>query len=188
MNICVFGAASDRLEGAYFTLAEELGRSMARRGHTLVFGGGATGLMGALARGVRAEGGERIGIAPRFFDMPGVLYKECTERIFTETMAERKSLMEDMAEAFIAVPGGIGTYEEFLEVLTLRQLGRHEKPMALLECLGYYAPMQTLLEHTVKAGFLEQRCLDMYSIFQSPEPCLDYLENGGLSLHPHKKT
>ena len=175
MNICVFGAASDRLEGAYFTLAEELGRSMARRGHTLVFGGGATGLMGAAARGILAGGGSFIGVAPRFFDVPGVLMDE-GEMIFTETMADRKTIMREKADAFIALPGGIGTYEEFLETLTLKQLGRHKKPIALLETLGYYQPMETMLRHTVEAGFMAGECLTMYRLFDNVENCLDSLE------------
>ena len=175
MNICVFGAASDRLEGAYFTLAEELGRSMARRGHTLVFGGGATGLMGAAARGILAGGGSFIGVAPRFFDVPGVLMDE-GEMIFTETMADRKTIMREKADAFIALPGGIGTYEEFLETLTLKQLGRHKKPIALLETLGYYQPMETMLRHTVEAGFMNENCLEMYRLFDDVETCLGYLE------------
>ncbi len=184
MNICVFGAASDRPESGYFALGETLGRELARRSHRLVFGGGATGLMGAVARGVRAEGGELTGIAPRFFDVPGVLYRECTELIFTDTMAQRKAIMEDMAGAFIALPGGIGTLEEFLEVLTLRQLGRHKKPIALLETQGYYKPLQAMMEHTVKAGFLEDACLEMYGVFQRVEECLDYLENPSGSPAP----
>lgn len=175
MNICVFGAASDKLDAAYFTLAENLGRAMARRGHRLVFGGGATGLMGAAARGLLAEGGSYTGVAPRFFDIPGVLVEQ-GEMIFTETMAERKTIMRDNADAFIVLPGGIGTFEEFLETLTLRQLGRHEKPIALLETLGYYEPMEAMLQHTVGSGFMGEECLRMYRLFDKVEPCLDYLE------------
>ena len=177
MNICVFGAASDRLDTAYFTLAEELGRVMARRGHRLIFGGGATGLMGAMARGLLAGGGRFTGVAPRFFDIPGILMEE-GEMIFTDTMAERKTIMRDMADAFIALPGGIGTYEEFLETLTLKQLGRHEKPIALLEILGYYEPMDTMLRHTVQSGFMGEHCLSMYRLFDDVETCLNALEAG----------
>ena len=175
MNICVFGAASDKLDPAYFLLAEELGRSMARRGHGLVFGGGATGLMGAVARGVAAEGGTILGVAPRFFDIPGVLV-DSQYMVFTETMAERKTIMRHRSDAFIALPGGIGTYEEFLETLTLRQLGRHEKPIALLETRGYYQNMETMLRHTVEAGFMNENCLEMYRLFDDVETCLAYLE------------
>lgn len=175
MNICVFGAASDKLDAAYFTLAETLGQALARRGHRMIFGGGATGLMGAAARGVLAEGGSFTGVAPRFFDIPGVLMAQ-GEMIFTETMAERKTIMRDSADAFIALPGGIGTYEEFLETLTLKQLGRHRKPIALLETLGYFEPMDAMLRHTVQSGFMAEECLGMYRLFSDAEACLDYLE------------
>ncbi|MEI3101738.1 MAG: LOG family protein [Oscillospiraceae bacterium] len=93
-----------------------------------------------------------MGIAPRFFDEPGILLKDYGQLIFTETMSERKTLMEDKAEAFIALPGGIGTYEEFFETLTLKQLGRHSKPMALLNTLGYFDPMVEMLEKTAESG------------------------------------
>ena len=114
MKICVFGASSRDLEQGYFDEAFALGAELARRGHTIVFGGGASGLMGATARGAKSQGGRLIGIAPKFFDEPGILDKDCDEMIFTETMSERKKAMEDMSEAFITLPGGIGTFEEFL--------------------------------------------------------------------------
>ena len=120
MNICIYGAASPQLDQIYYEKTEELGRLMARRGHGLVFGGGETGLMGAAARGVDAEGGYLLGIAPRFFDEPGILYQHCTEFIMTETMRERKHLLEEKSQATIVVPGGIGTYEDFLRFLHLR--------------------------------------------------------------------
>ena len=94
MNICVYGASSAKLKDIYYEKTQELGRAMAKRGHGLVFGGGATGMMGAAARGVTQEQGYILGIAPRFFDQPGVLYENCTEFIFTETMRERKQLLE----------------------------------------------------------------------------------------------
>ena len=138
MNICVFGASSDRIEKAYFEEAYALGVLIAREGHQLIFGGGNEGLMGACARGVLSEGGRPLGIAPRFFDEPGILMKEECDFVFTETMSERKAHMEAEADAFIALPGGIGTYEEFFEALTLKQLGQHHKPMALLNTAGYF--------------------------------------------------
>ena len=123
MNICVFGASADKLDPAYFAAAEELGALLHALGHRLIYGGGKDGLMGACARGVIRAGGRPLGIAPRFFDEPGILDHEGAELLFTETMAERKSLMLESAEAFIALPGGIGTLDEFFEALTLRQLG-----------------------------------------------------------------
>ena len=127
MNICIYGASSAKLAPVYYEKTEELGRMMGLRGHGLVFGGGATGLMGAAARGVDAYHGYILGIAPTFFDQPGVLYEHCSEFIFTETMRERKKLLEERSKATIVAPGGIGTYEEFFEILTLKSLEAFEK-------------------------------------------------------------
>ena len=175
MKICIYGASSDKLAQEYFNAAEALGRHMAQGGHTLVFGGGQGGLMGAVARGVHAGGGDIIGVAPRFFDEPGILYPHCTRFIYTETMRERKAIMEEESDAFIVLPGGIGTYEEFFEMLTLKQLGRHGKPMAMLNTRGYYAPMNAMLQNTVDEGFMSANCLDLFKVCNTPEEVLDYV-------------
>ena len=176
MKICIYGASSRTLDEIYYTEAEKLGVLMAQRGHSLVFGGGAQGLMGAVARGVHSEGGEILGIAPRFFDEPGILYEHCTEMIFTETMRERKQLMEDKSEACIVLPGGIGTYEEFFEILTLKQLGRSSHGIVMLNTNGYFAPMQALLKHTAQERFMSENCLDIFSVADTPEAALEMLE------------
>lgn len=153
MKICVFASSSDRLEKRYLEAAEELGRLLGRGGHTLIYGGGASGLMGACARGAAETGGEVIGIAPRFFHTPGVLFEGCTRLVLTETMAERKTAMEEAAEGFLVLPGGIGTMEEFFEVLTQRQLGLHGKPMVMLNTGGFYEALSELLERMAASGF-----------------------------------
>lgn len=175
MNICVYGASSDRLEKVFFNAAEELGRLMAEKGCTLVFGGGKTGLMGACARGVRQGGGRIIGISPKFFDEPGILDETCDEFYFTETMRERKQLMEEKSDAFIALPGGIGSYEEFFEILTLKQLGRHAKPIAMLSTEDYYAPFYAMLEHTAAKGFMSRSCLEIFKLCASPAEALEHV-------------
>ena len=175
MNICVCGASGNELDPAYFDAAFDLGRRIAEAGHTLVFGGGADGLMGACARGCLKAGGEIVGIAPRFFDEPGVLFDGCTRFLYTNTMRERKQLMEEQSSAFIALPGGIGTFEEFFEMLTLKQLGQHDKPMAVLNTLGYYAPMAALLENAVQGGFMSRRCLELFALCVSPEEALHHV-------------
>jgi len=177
MRICVYGAASNDIDPAYLQAGYDLGLTMAQRGHTLVFGGGETGLMGAVARGMTAGGGEIIGVAPRFFDVEGVLYQKCTEMIYTETMRERKSIMEDRAEAFIMTPGGIGTFEEFYEILTLRQLGRHNKPIAILNTNDYYHPLMEMQERAMEQGFLRRECQSLCAWFDEPAQLLDYLES-----------
>ena len=176
MKICVYGASSSQLDKIYYEEAEKLGRLMGKNGHCLVFGGGREGLMGAVARGVHSEGGEIIGIAPKFFDEPGILYENCTEMLYTETMRERKQLMEDNSEACIVLPGGIGTYEEFFEMLTLKQLGKSERAIILLNTNGYFAPVQALLEHTAETKFMSENCMALYTVVNTPEEVFRALE------------
>ena len=165
MNICLYGASSTELDARYLDAAYDLGRRIAAGGHTMVYGGGAQGVMGAAARGVVDGGGALVGIAPTFFKRaPGVLFDGCSEFIDTKTMAERKTLMMQRADAFVMAPGGIGTYEEFFEVLTLKQLGRHNPAIAMLE-------------HTVAAHFAKPICLQIYRLFDEPAALMDYLEH-----------
>ena len=175
MNICIYGASSATLEPVYYAEAEKLGELLASAGHALVFGGGREGLMGAAARGVHKMGGEIIGIAPRFFDEPGILYEHCTEMLYTDTMRERKQLMEERSQATIVLPGGIGTYEEFFETLTLKQLGRHAKPIAVLNTAGYYDAMAHMLQQTAEQGFMSHSCLRLFALCDTPEQALDHV-------------
>ena len=191
MKICVYGASSTQLEQSYISAVEDFGRLMAKSGHGLVFGAGNNGLMGAAARGVSAEGGEIIGIVPSFFNVDGVLYPNCTEIIYTETMRERKKLMEEKADAFVAVPGGIGTFDEFFEILTLKQLGRHQKPIAILNVNGYYDHLVKLLEVAVCEGFMTESTKALCGVFESPEELIKYLETynpDGYEFSLHKKV
>ncbi len=176
MKICVYGAASDKILPAHIAAGEQLGELMALRHHGLVFGGGAHGMMGAVARGAHKYGGEITGIAPRFFDVGDILFPDCTRFIFTEEMRERKALMEQQADAFITTAGGIGTYEEFFEILTLRQLSRHAKPIVLLNTCGCFDPLLALLEATIAQGFAKPICRELYCVCQTPQQALDYLE------------
>ena len=186
MNICIYGASGDRLDAAYFEAARALGRELGRRGHSLLFGGGAHGLMGACAEGAAETGAEIVGIAPRFFDEPGVLFAGCTRFVWTESMRERKAAMEDGADAFVVLPGGIGTLEEFFETLTLKQLGLHGKPIALLNTRGYFDALRALLEQAAEGGFMSRGCLKLCAFCTEPEEALGYVETaepltGGLT-------
>lgn len=176
MKICIYGASSNSIGKCFFDDAEKLGVIIGSNAHTLIFGGGNGGLMGACAKGAHSVGGEIIGIAPRFFDEPGVLYENCSEFIYTDTMRERKHLMEDMADAFVILPGGIGTYEEFFETLTLKQLGKHTKPMVMLNTDGYYDAMYSLLQNTVDNGFMSKSCMDIFSLAGTPDVVLDMIK------------
>ena len=175
MNICIFGASGRELEESYYAAAELLGSLIARQGHTLVFGGGREGLMGAAARGAHKYGGDIIGIVPKFFDEPGIIYEHCTELIFTETVRERKQLMEERSEACVVLPGGIGTFEEFFEMLTLKQLGRSDRAIVVLNTNNYYDPMQHMLEDTARQRFMSRGCLELYGLADTPDKALDYI-------------
>ena len=175
MNICIFGASGRELEKSYYAAAELLGSLIAQQGHTLVFGGGREGLMGAAARGAHKYGGDIIGIVPKFFDEPGIIYEHCTELVFTETMRERKQLMEERSEACVVLPGGIGTFEEFFEMLTLKQLGRSDRAIVVLNTNNYYGPMQHMLEDTARQRFMSRGCLELYGLADTPDKALDYI-------------
>ncbi len=168
MKLCVYGAASNDIHQDYLWAAEMLGITLAKKGIGLVFGAGDTGVMGACARGCAAMGGEIIGVAPRFFDEPGILFQGCTQMHFTETMRQRKELMEQLSDGFLMAPGGIGTFEEFFEILTLRQLGRHQKPIAILNVRGYYDPLLALMENAAAEHFLGSDVLKMFTVFSDP--------------------
>ena len=172
MNICVFGASSDTLSHEYFEAARRLGALMAQGGHTLVYGGGNDGLMRACADGVRSGGGRAIGVAPRIFDEGDFLCRDFGELIFTDTMAERKTRMRALSEAFIVLPGGTGTLDELFETLTLKQLGLQDKPIVLLNTLGYYDALFALLRDMVARGFVGPSALGMLSLCASPEEAL----------------
>lgn len=178
MRICLFGAASPLIDEIYIKKVEELGRKMVERGHSLVFGGGANGLMGAAARGVRDAGGHMLGVIPTFFEDEYVeeVCDFCNELIETNTMRERKQLMEDNADAFIVAPGGIGTFEEFFEILTLKQLCRHNKPIALYNINGYYNEIKIAMEAATEKGFIRENCMELFYITENQEELFEYLE------------
>lgn len=179
MRICVFGAASPTIDAEYIKKVEELGEEMAKRGHSLVFGGGGNGLMGAAARGVSRGGGEIVGVIPRFFEDEGVeaICDFCTELVFTDTMRERKQIMEDRSDAFIVVPGGIGTFEEFFEILTLKQLCRHRKPIAVYNIRGYYNELNGAMEKAIEKKFIRENCSDLYFLSSDPAEIIKYVES-----------
>ncbi|MCD7729114.1 MAG: TIGR00730 family Rossman fold protein [Clostridia bacterium] len=179
MKICIFGASSAKIDGAYISAVEDLGEKMAKRGHSLVYGAGATGVMGASARGVIRGGGEVHGVIPVFFREESVekIFEHCTQLTYTDTMAQRKTKMEDEAEAFIIAPGGIGTLEEFYEVLTLKQLGRHSKPIAMFNICGYYDGLESFMREMSDKKFMAASCHGMYKYFTDADALLDYLES-----------
>lgn len=177
MNICVYGASSNIIDEIYIKEGETLGEEMVRHGHSLVFGGGANGVMGAVARGVTRGGGKILGVAPKFFNVDGVLYEKCDEMLRPNTMRERKQIMEDSSDAFITAAGGIGTFEEFFEILTLKQLGRHNKPIVVLNTNGYYDKMEEFIENSIKGNFVKEKCKLLFYFTDSVSDALSYIEN-----------
>lgn len=176
MKLCLYGASSNLIDKKYIEATEKLGEEMAKRGHTLVFGGGANGLMGAAARGATKAGGEIIGISPKFFDVDGVLYDKCTEFIYTETMQERKHLLVTKSDGFIVMPGGPGTFDELFETLSLRQLGIHNKPIAVFNIDGYFDPLGQMLKNAFNGKFMTNEILELCPLFDSETELLKYLE------------
>lgn len=177
MDLCLYGATRDDIPEVYIKSSYNLGAALARRGHGLVFGAGDTGVMGAAARGVRSQCGRLIGVAPRFFDEPGVLVPDCDEMIFTDTMRQRKQVMEDRADGFIAAPGGIGTLDEFFEIITLRCLGQHQKPIAVFNPAGCYDELLAFLHKMVSQNFIHPELWDRLGIFSDPEALISYFES-----------
>ena len=176
MYICVYGASSDEINDRYINEGEKLGLEMTRRGMNLVFGAGANGMMGAVARGVSKGGGHIVGVVPRFFNVDGIIYDKCDELIRTDTMRERKQIMEDRADAFIMTAGGIGTFEEFFEILTLKQLGRHTKPIVMLNTDGYFNKMEEMMRDAIAKKFIFESESELYSVCDSVEDALDYID------------
>lgn len=175
MNFCVYGAAGNDMNPDYIKETERLGQHMAQQGITLVFGGGAGGMMGAAARGVKEGGGSCIAVVPRFFHVDGILFENRTETIYTDTMRERKQIMEEKSDGFIVAPGGIGTMDEFFEIFTLRSLGRHNKPIALFNVKGFYDELLALLHKAEKSGFIRPGVLDLLIVDSNPESLLERL-------------
>lgn len=178
MRICVYGAASPTIDPEYIQKVEELGREMVARGHSLVFGGGGNGVMGAAARGVRDAGGHILGVIPKFFDEENVeaLCDFCDELIQPDTMRQRKQIMEDNSDAFIVAPGGIGTFEEFFEILTLKQLCRHNKPIVVYNIKGYYNELNAMMQCSIEKNFIRKNCLELYQTTDDLQELFSLLE------------
>ena len=178
MRICVYGAASPTIDNDYIEKVEKMGEIMVRRGHSLVFGGGGNGLMGAAARGVKRANGHSMGVIPKFFEEEAVeaICDFCDVLVQPDTMRERKQIMEDNSDAFIVAPGGIGTYEEFFEILTLKQLCRHNKPIALYNINGFYNEINTAMESAMKKNFIKDDCKELFFVTDNIDELFEYLE------------
>jgi uncharacterized protein (TIGR00730 family) len=172
-QICVFCGSRSGVSYAYEEGARRLGRELAKAGITLVYGGGRVGLMGVLADTVLGSGGEVIGVIPKALVRREVAHAGLSDLRVVGSMHERKALMSELSEGFVVLPGGIGTLEEFFEVLSWAQLGVHSKPCGLLNIEDYYEPLLAFLDHAVVRGFLSEEHRSMVLVETEPELLLE---------------
>ncbi len=174
-SVCVYCGSRPGARPGYLALARSLGTAIGRRGWQLVYGGGRAGLMGAVAEATLAAGGRVVGVIPESLMKPEVGHAGLDELHVVQTMHERKQLMAERSQAFIAMPGGIGTFEELFEVWTWRHLGYHDRPLGLLETEGYWAPLLGFLQHAVAEGFMGADQMAMLQVDDQVERLLDRL-------------
>ena len=175
-NICVFCASSERLEQRWLDLAFAVGAEIARRGHTLVSGGGCVGMMGAVTDGARSAGGRTVGIIPQALLDLEVADRAADELVVTADMADRKTAMVERSDAFLTLPGGLGTLDELFEVWTTATLAQHAKPMVLLDTEGFYQPMLAWLSQLSAAGFIRPSGLELLAVTAAVPAAVDLLE------------
>jgi uncharacterized protein (TIGR00730 family) len=174
-RVCVFTGSSSGTKPEYSAAAAELGRQLAARGIGLVYGGAHVGLMGAVADAVLAQGGEVIGVIPEALVAKEVAHTGLTELRVVGSMHTRKALMADLADGFLALPGGWGTLDEFFEILTWAQLGIHRKPCGLLNVGGYFDGLLAFMEHSITEGFVRREYQSMVTVSDSPADLLERL-------------
>jgi uncharacterized protein (TIGR00730 family) len=175
-SVCVYCGSSTGAKPEYAEAAREFGHALVKAGLTLVYGGGKVGLMGIVANEVLQAGGKAIGVIPELLLSKEVGHTGLTELHVVKDMHERKKMMADLADAFVALPGGVGTYEELFEVYTWAQLGYHHKPVGVLNVAHYFEPLKTMLDHTVSAGFMRREYVDLLQIADTTPALLDKLQ------------
>jgi cytokinin riboside 5'-monophosphate phosphoribohydrolase len=173
--LCVYCSSSDAVAPIYFETAEEVGARLARQGYTLIYGGGRIGLMGALARAVHQNGGRVIGIIPEFLRSKGLAYEAADELVITRDLRERKATMEARADGFVTLPGGFGTLEEALEIITLKQLGQHAKPIVIVNTQDFYTPLLQLMERIYQERFAKPEYRQLYHFASDVGEVFSYL-------------
>jgi len=181
-SVTVFCGSSDAVDPKYFAAAGELGEKIARRGWRLIYGGGSVGLMGALARAVLDGGGLVTGVIPRALLDLGVGETKVSELVVTDGLRDRKAIMDERGDAFVALPGGLGTMEEVLEALTLKQLGYHRKAVAVLDLDGFFDPLWTQFQRGIDEGFIKPEFLDLWYPAPDVDALVRYLEG----YEPHR--
>jgi|SRR5690606_30956844 len=176
-QVAVYCASSRDIDDHYFTAADQLGERMAGKNWTLVYGGGGTGLMGQVANSIQKHGGKTLGITPEVLKIESLINSRDNEQIITRDMPERKTMMIDLADAFVALPGGFGTLEELFEVMTLKQLGFHHKPIVIANFHGYYDKLLDFFEELYQQKFSKPAYRQLYHIAYNVDNIMTYLEN-----------
>jgi len=176
-SLCVYCASSDRLDPKYYEAAGWVGRGIGERGWTLVYGGGKAGLMGAVARATKAAGGRVVGVIPEFMKARELAYTEADELVSVITMRERKMLMETRADAFLALPGGWGTLEELLEILTLAHLDALAKPVVIFNQDGYYDELIALFDRIIREKFMHETIRRKFAVARTEAEIFPLFEN-----------
>lgn len=174
--VCVYCGSAPGAKPVYAEAAKAFGRALVEADMSLVYGGGRVGLMGLIADEVLACGGRAVGVIPELLLSKEVGHTDLTELHVVPDMHERKKKMADLSDAFVAMPGGVGTFEELFEVYTWAQLGYHQKPVALLDVDGYYDPLIAMLKHTVEEGFMRAAYLDMLQVAADPAAMIKLLQ------------
>lgn len=175
MRLTVFCGSSLGQSPRYAEAAREFGRAMLKRGVGLVYGGASVGLMGVIADTVLEGGGEVVGVIPRVLIAREIAHRDLTELRTVDTMHERKALMGELGDGFVALPGGAGTLDELFEAWTWAQLGLHDKPCGLLDVDGYYGPLLAAIEHSAREGFIKPQHVHMLAVASEPDRLLDLL-------------
>ena len=187
-RVCVFCGSKVGHNGLYRSTAESLGRLLVERGLGLVYGGGSVGLMGVIADTVLAAGGEVIGVIPEMLATKELLHTGVEDMHRMHSMHARKAKMAELADAFIALPGGYGTFEELLEMITWAQLGIHRKPVGLLNVAGYYDPLVQLVDHAISEGFIKSKHRQLIVVAREPAQLLDQLTGHRVPTEPKWMT
>jgi uncharacterized protein (TIGR00730 family) len=175
--VTVYCSSSSQLAPVFMDAAAELGRALAANRWRLVYGGNDVGMMGVLAGAVRGAGGRVVGVTPQLFMDKGVADHACDELHVTACMRERKATMERHGDAFVALPGGLGTFEEFFEIVCGKQLAYHNKPIVLLNVAGYYDPLLKMIEHGLEHNFVRPRATQLYFVAATVAEAVDYIRD-----------
>jgi uncharacterized protein (TIGR00730 family) len=175
-TICVYCGSSEKMDDGYLQAARQMGEAIALRGLTMSYGAGCTGMMGAVADGALEAGGEVIGVIPTMFCTPALMHNGLSHLIIVDNMHTRKQRLVDISDAFIALPGGYGTFEELFEVLTWAQIGLHNKPVGILNIRGYFDPLLSVIERARVEGFIYAEHRALFVCADEPDVLLDQLE------------